>query len=108
MVSEHWALSICLLHATLGGPCRRVAFDNTRPTTPHTTKLPFARNHTRVVAEEVAKVGDPYDNALYAAAVERFRRDVRRHRLNADVCSRLCPDAPGRGFVGAFEVWASV
>lgn len=97
-LTEHWALSICLLHASLGGACRKVAFENTRPTTPHTTKLPWARNHSRAVAAEVATVDDPYDAALYAAAQERFRRDVRRHRLSEDVCRRICPDAPAGAF----------
>ena len=60
--------------------------------------------HVLVDGDEVATVDDPYDAALYAAAQERFRRDVRRHRLSADKCSRLCPDAPPGAFSASFDV----
>ena len=39
------------------------------------------------------KPGDPFDEALYAAAQSRFWREVRRLGLSADRCKALCPAA---------------
>ena len=100
-LTSHWGLSICLLHAWFAhAPCLRVEFDNTRPTTAHTTKLSHSRNHTSAaVLAEVMTVDDPFDTALLGAVEERFRSEWRRMRLSAVACNRICPEAP----IGAFD-----
>ena len=105
-LTDEWALSICLLHAKLGGRCLRAEFDNSRPTTSRLTRLPWIRNtslrdYTAWAAEEVARVGDPFDEALYEAVEARFRAEVAQHRLSRERCEALCPDAPAAAFASA-------
>lgn len=97
-LTEQWALSICLFHFRFGGPCRASEFDNSRPTSPHTTKMPWAKNYSRVVAAAVEQVDDPWDSAVYVAAEARFKKDVRHHALTPDKCAELCPHAPHGSF----------
>ena len=106
-LTDQWALSICLLHSIhRGGRCLRVEFENTRPTTSRLTRLPWIRNmsmaaYSTATMAEVRSVRDPYDEALYAAAVRRFYADVERHQLSKERCEALCPDAPPQAFVNA-------
>ena len=105
-LTDEWALSICLLHAKLGGRCLAVEFENSRPTNSRTTRMPWIRNITlevyrAAVAEEVASVDDPWDAALYSAVEERFYAEVRQHALDVQRCEVICPDAPRGAFVRA-------
>jgi hypothetical protein len=105
-LTDEWALSICLFHARLGGRCLRSEFDNSRPTTPRLTRLPWIRNtslrdYTAWATEQVAAVGDPYDEALYAAAEARVRAEVAALGLTRERCEALCPDAPKAAFATA-------
>ena len=59
----------------------------------------YAATYARQVAEETARVHDPWDSALFAAAQARFRAAVRAAGLSRARCEALCPDAPS----GAFE-----
>jgi hypothetical protein len=97
-LTEHWAASICLFHAKLGGPCRAVEFENSRPTNPHTTKMPWEASFREGVAADVAAVHDPWDSAVYAHAVRRFAADVQHHGLSPLKCASLCPAAPAGAF----------
>ena len=113
-LTDEWALSICLFHATHGGRCHAVEFANSRPTTSRTTRMPWLRNastgyaatYARQVAEETARVHDPWDSALFAAAQARFRAAVRAAGLSRTRCEALCPEAPSGAFEGV--TWSSV
>ena len=103
-LTDQWALSICLFHAKFGGSCLSVEFENSRPTNPRLTRLPWIRNITlekmhRKVMEEMATVYDPYDAPLYEAVKARFYSEVREHALSPQRCQALCPTAP----IGAFR-----
>ena len=105
-LTHAWAASICLFHAMFGGKCLGVEFENTRPTTPRTTRLPWLKiesNFTQRVAAEVAAVADPWDDALLDVVERRFWAEFKRRGLSARACDALCPAAP-RGAFRSLEV----
>lgn len=94
-LTEHWALSVCLLHAIYGGECLPVEFENARPGGTRAADF-WSRKLLAETEAAVASVGDPYDEAVYAEARRRFWRDVRSHELSAKRCAALCPGASQR------------
>ena len=99
-LTDQWALSICLFHAIFGGPCLPVEFENSRPTTSRTTRMPWLRNQTveyeraftTAVSDAVAAVADPWDGAIFEAAEARFLKDVAAHGLTPERCEKICPE----------------
>lgn len=99
-LTEQYALSICLFHATVGGPCLPVEFQNVRPGDYNGSEAQ-ARLRSRPVLQGDAErydFGDrvdTYDWTLYAAVHHRFARALRAFNVSEDRCRHeICPRAP--------------
>ena len=103
-ITDHWALSICLLHSALGGMCLPVESVNNRET-PTTGKL-----STIEAAVQLRRAGfyDPYDDPLFADARRRFHADLRKHRVTPTSCFRLgCGPLPHEDLAELELAWYS-
>ena len=96
-LTDHWALSICLFHATIPGlPCYPSEFENSRPS-------PSNKNTTEQqrVLQEISNVverEDPFDQELFAFGSTLFWAAVSRYNLDPRKCAALCPGARKDGF----------
>ena len=107
-IFEHWALSVCLLHARFGGLCDRAELVNLRPTA-NASKMgrwrkrygfTSGRAYTKEGDRGAALFRDPFDTELYDLATARFERELKEHRITPERCaSEICPGVPVERFV---------
>lgn len=81
---EEWPLSVCLFHLRFGGACLPVSFENLHP-------MESQHRDTRAGLAELLTADLGLEEAVYRAASDRFRRDVRGHGATAARCRRVCP-----------------
>ena len=86
---EEYALSVCLFHAMLGGPCLPVEFVNMRP----------GKCGGHNLTEDLARLNgyvDAYDTSLYRRAAQIFWSNIRKYNVSRTACAeRVCPNAKG-------------
>ena len=73
------------------GPCLDAELENSRERT-HSKR--DEQRHTATY-EEISRVYDPYDTALFQVAQERFWGDIRKHKIDRGRCEQICPGATG-------------
>lgn len=81
-MTDHWNLSICLFHAMHGGRVHAFEFANSRPT----------RRYGRESVDLILDADDD-DEAVFAAATRRFRRDLAKVGLSLDGNHSCAPRA---------------
>ena len=79
---EEWEKTICLFHASFGGPLFAAELMNVRPTAGNGGRA------SQYNESELGDVLDAADQAVYAAAKRRFERDVRDHHADISQCLR--------------------
>merc|ERR1712217_985063 len=77
-ITEHWDLSICLLHAMFGGDCHPTEFENVRD---------FSQNTKRYDTSILNGFVDRFDGALYDEAWAIFSENLRRYDISLASCS---------------------
>merc|ERR1712032_1268443 len=77
---EHWALSICLFHAMIGGECLPSEFVNTRPARPTSTF-----RESRNLFDDLL---DPFDEPLYEKASDIFWGNVNKYNVSHTACKK--------------------
>ena len=92
-LTSEWRTSICLFHLKFGTPCRTTELQNVRPTSQAAKdrtglgEIPIAK------WEAAMKRSNNADKAVYAAARERFERDVAAYGATEVRCAQVCPPA---------------
>jgi len=82
-LTEHFELSVCLFHAMFGGTCFPVESMNMRPG--------VETYDSDELLSELDGFEDIHDNAVYAAASNRFWSDIETFKVNNATCAKLCP-----------------
>ena len=95
---EEWEKTICLFHASFGGPLFAAELMNVRPTN--------GGRASKYNESELGDVLDAADQAVYAAAKRRFERDVRDHRADISQCLRRTTAIASSLPSPSFNSWA--
>ena len=80
-LTSDWDRSICLFHAKLGGECRAVEFLDSRPT----------GGNSSYPKTPLGGLRDEYDEALYSAVLDKYRKDLHAYGIHEALCRRVCP-----------------
>eukprot|EP00435_Cladocopium_sp_Y103_P070600 s76_g35.t1 len=86
-LQEEWSLSICLLHAKFGGPCRKIEFLDTRPDNRITNVT--STYDTAILNGWV----DETDRPVYAEAVKMFKADLKKFGVSHETCTACYEEA---------------
>jgi hypothetical protein len=98
---EEWEKTICLFHASFGGPLFAAELMNVRP-----TAVGNGGRASQYNESELGDVLDAADQAVYAAAKRRFERDVRDHHEDISQCLRRTTAIASSLPTPSFTSWA--
>jgi hypothetical protein len=89
-LTEQWDLSICLFSTMFNQKCYAKQFENSRP-----TKGPLAKKQSSVHYDTAPLNGwrDPYDNELYAIAVDIFEKNLKLYNVSESSCEPCWSEA---------------
>jgi len=93
-ITDQWPLSMCLGHRIFGGKCRVTDFVDGRMTTKgggETTKI--APDPHLYDLKPLSNFTDPYDGALYQAALEVFQENLLRYNVSMEACQPCFEEA---------------
>jgi hypothetical protein len=77
-LTDQWDLSMCLLHAMMGGRCNAVDFENNRPGT--------NSSHDPYDTSELGGFTDEADGEVYQEAVQIFNENLAKYNVSYESC----------------------
>ena len=86
-LQEEWELSICLFHAKFGGPCRKVEFQDTRPS--NLSTMTTSHYNTSILNGWV----DEIDRIVYGEAQRIFYDDLLSFGVSHETCQGCWQEA---------------
>lgn len=78
-ITEQWDLSICLLHAMLGGKCRAVEFEDSRPGVASTDDHSYDTSELQGFVDEA-------DGEIYQLALDIFNENLAKYQASNESC----------------------